>query len=129
MIRNSLGSAGIRSNSLHEMAPVRCTVGGRLTIEPRAFLFPVLYHLVDQKVCSTDIFGHLLDNYPEHPSVPTEKTARQEWLLCEERRVGVHRAGSLPGFKGQWGCRQPVVCTVSQGNQLRALLAPTAGLG
>lgn len=129
MMRNSLGRAGVRSNSIREMAPARCTAGGRSTAEPRAFLFPFLYHLVDQKVYSADIFGRLLDNYPEHPSMPAEKTALRERLLCEERRVGVCRAGSLPGFKGQWGCRQPVVCAVSQGNQLRALLAPTAGLG
>lgn len=100
MTRNSLGSVGVPSNSIRQMAPVLSAVGGRPTIEPRAFLFPLLYHLVDQKVYSTDIFGHLLDNYPEHPSVPTEKTARQEWLLCVET-VGVRRAGSLPGFKGQ----------------------------
>lgn len=70
MMRNSLGSAGSLQQHTHR------TAGGRPTIEPRAFLFPLLHHLVDQKVYSAGIFGHLLDNYPEHPSVPAEKTAR-----------------------------------------------------
>lgn len=78
MMHNSLGSAGVRSNGKRQMVPVVGTSGGRPTLEPRAFLFPLLYHLVDQKVYSTDIFGHLLENYPEHPSVPAEKTARPE---------------------------------------------------
>lgn len=53
--------------------------------------------------------------------MPAEKTARQEWFLCVGS-VGVCRPGSLPGLKGQWGCRHG---SVSQGNQLLALLAPT----
>lgn len=98
MICNSLRSAGVDSDNIHEMATVNCTACGRPAIEPSTFLSPVLYHLVDQKVYSTDIFGHLLDNYPQHLSMPAEKTARREWLLCEES-VGVCRAGSLPGFR------------------------------